>query len=193
MNEDKLRAALRDALDELIVEDEDYPEYAQRAVDILEAALAASATDEPPPDRADLWEKFTGGEKLAYRLGYRDAERALAASATDEPCPSCGAPFDGAGHTAWCEAFISRSECARLAAEAVAAVERARPAVPALDVERRVRQVITDWGLDLPTSDPPHGWRCQHPELSDPATCGHVDELVGDLVAALRSKEPTDA
>jgi len=46
--DEALRAAAQEALDELIVEDEDYPEYAQRAVDILEAALAAPVS---PPER----------------------------------------------------------------------------------------------------------------------------------------------
>ena len=40
------------------------------------AALDASPAPEPSADRAELWAKFTGGERLAYGIGYGDAKAA---------------------------------------------------------------------------------------------------------------------
>ena len=51
--------------------------------------------------------------------------------------------------------------------------------------EAAIRKVLADWGLDAPTAAPPHGWRCQYPKLSDPATCGHVDRLVANIMVAV--------
>jgi hypothetical protein len=51
---------------------------------------------------------------------WRDASRAELANGS---CPDCGSPVAG-GHTASCETWISRSQAAKLTAEAVAAVER---------------------------------------------------------------------
>ncbi len=45
------------------------------------------------PDRKALWEKFTGGERLAYGLGYGDGERA-AAPVTDAGLREIAAMLD---------------------------------------------------------------------------------------------------
>jgi len=80
MSEDRLRAAVlteHDAMSERHGESCDC-EVCLALQRLADAALATPPDPAPdvPEDRAALWEKFTGGEKLAYGCGYRDAIRA---------------------------------------------------------------------------------------------------------------------
>ena len=59
---------------------------------------------------------------------------------------------------------------------------------PEDDLRAALRKVLTDWGLNAITADPPHSWRCQYPQLRDQVICGHVDDLLDDLCEAVRAE-----
>jgi hypothetical protein len=63
-------------------------------------------------------------------------------------------------------------------------------------VEQRIRQVLTDWGIDAVSSAPDYGihsWRCAYYLDVDPAkgggACDCVDRLVADLVVATEDND----
>lgn len=53
-----------------------------------------------------------------------------------------------------------------------------------MDTRERLAKVISDWGIDALTSNPPHGWRCEYPETYGKGPCRCVDQLLDDLEMA---------
>lgn len=71
---------------------------------------------------------------------------------------------------------------------------------PNVGLRAAFAKVLTDWGIDALTSDPPHGWRCEYPESYGKGPCDCVSRLLDDFVEAVyisgaldEYKEATDA
>ena len=123
------------------------------------------------------------------RSGYHAEAMFLAglplAAASPSGC-DCGAPFAGAGHTASCATFITRSEAAQLASQAVAAVERAaRPSGDVTAAAGRAYEVLTRLDAQAADGGGPRGqvhvtvetWRLI------------VRPVIGELRAALAERQ----
>ena len=56
---------------------------------------------------------------------------------------------------------------------------------PNVVLRAALTKVLTEWGIDALTSDPPHGWRCEYPESYGQGPCDCIDRLLDDLVASV--------